>query len=534
MRRRIHSWTNVLVVGPALVMSLAMGCAATGSLTRGDVLRQYDAVAELNSGVDEARFRQSDLLASEQFQKTKDSLETAVKYARNAEKDKANKTAARGLEELNALNQMVTANRRVMEEVMTTRSRAQEQGASNLFATDFGKADMAFRKATRFLEQNRLREAEDLRPELIRVYADLELRALKEGLAAAAVESVSLARLAGADDYAPKTLEMAVQELKLATSVLDADRTRVDKSNAHASKAMWLARRAQEIAATAKWFDDQEFTDEDLVLWHQRQLQQIRQPATSKILPFDRSNAEVVATLRDDVASLVKSTQDLHKATKLSQAHIQDLEKQMTAQAFSRRQELATILRDHETQLTAIRSGSQSQIQQANTAAAQQVAELQKKLSSETAELEASVQRERQAEARYEEIRKMFGPEEADVLRQGANVMIRLKGFQFSSGESRIESENFSLLNKVLWALNIFPQGKVTVSGHTDSSGSPQDNLALSSKRAISVVDFLTTVGGYSAAQLTSEGRGEQEPIATNETSEGRATNRRIDVWIAN
>lgn len=491
-------------------------------------------MAQLNTGVADARARNSSLLAPEQFKKTVALLDTAIEKAQVGEKDKANDAASRGLEELLSLNQMVETNGRVMEEVMTTRARADEHGAPGLFNSDFKNADMALCEATRLLENNQHTEAADRRSALIQTYADLELRALKKGLAAAAADAISNAKQAGADDFAPKTLTLAAQELKLVTSVLEADRTQIEKSNAHAKKAIWLARRAQEITSTAKWFREQDFNSEDVILWYQGQLQQVRQPMTSGPLPFDRSNAEVITALREDVTSVVNSTHDLHKANRLSQKRIQYLEQQLTEQVIARRQELETILGEHEKQLSALRSGNQSQIQQAKIAATQQVAELQKKLSRETMELEEAARREREAQARYEDVRAMFGPEEAVVFRQGANVLIRMNGFQFRPGKSEIDSKNFPLLNKVLWALNIFPNGRVTVSGHTDSMGNTKNNLELSGERANGVAQFLTTVGGFSPTQLTVEGRGESEPIASNETPDGRAENRRIDVLIVN
>ncbi len=70
----------------------------------------------------------------------------------------------------------------------------------------------------------------------------------------------------------------------------------------------------------------------------------------------------------------------------------------------------------------------------------------------------------------------------------------------------------------------------VAVEGHTDSIGSAELNKVLSTKRAISVANYLAALaGGYQTGYL---GYGESRPIASNETTEGRAINRRVDLVV--
>jgi outer membrane protein OmpA-like peptidoglycan-associated protein len=72
---------------------------------------------------------------------------------------------------------------------------------------------------------------------------------------------------------------------------------------------------------------------------------------------------------------------------------------------------------------------------------------------------------------------------------------------------------------------------KVVIEGHTDSRGSEESNERLSKERAEAVRDYLVKQG-VSGAQLTAVGKGESEPIADNETAEGRANNRRVEIVI--
>ena len=517
-----------------LGMGIVAGCATTSSLTRTDVLGQYPEVARLDTGLADARARNAQLLAPTQYHKVDATLESAVELGRRADKVGAQRAAATGLEQLQVLNNLANQSFGVMEEVLGTRARAEEHGAASLFAEDFTNADKALRSAATLLEEGKQDEAAERRPELIRVYADLELRALQEGLVAAAEDAVARAKEADADDYAPKTLAQASQALNLARSVLEADRTEVDQSNAHAREAIWLARRAVQLTTMARMFEQADASREDILLWHQAQLQHVRAPANAARLPFDRANSEVVATLRTDITSLVQSTVDLRRANRLGQDRMEGLRTRRALEAETHREELRGLLVGYQAELAAIRGGTKSEIQRAEREAASQVADLQARLSDQARQREEDARREFEAQARFEHVRALFESREGDVYRKGEDVLIRLKGFQFRPGKSEIESTNFALLNNVVSAISIFPGGKVIVSGHTDSTGSTKTNLLLSQERAASVAEFLTTVGGVSAERLTSEGHGADEPVSSNETVEGRADNRRIDVSIVN
>ncbi|MEA3275608.1 MAG: OmpA family protein [Pseudomonadota bacterium] len=71
---------------------------------------------------------------------------------------------------------------------------------------------------------------------------------------------------------------------------------------------------------------------------------------------------------------------------------------------------------------------------------------------------------------------------------------------------------------------------QLTIVGHTDGVGSQDYNLGLGQRRADSTMDYLVTAGGLNPARIGTESRGKHDPVATNETDEGRAKNRRVEV----
>lgn len=130
-----------------------------------------------------------------------------------------------------------------------------------------------------------------------------------------------------------------------------------------------------------------------------------------------------------------------------------------------------------------------------------------------------------------DEARKVLSQDDALVYQQGKKLVFRLKRINFKSGTSTIPISSKPLISKVDSIIKKLDAEKVVVQGHTDSVGSAKVNKKLSAKRATSVAKYLFSLkGGY---KITFAGYGESAPIASNETSEGRATNRRVDLVIS-
>jgi OOP family OmpA-OmpF porin len=222
-----------------LLLSGLFGCATGGGLTRKDVLQQYENVGKLNTELTAAEGNGAELLAPEGFEEAKAKLEEAIQLAIDAKKDKADSVADEGLKTLDEVNKHMKETREVMAEVLETRDRSKAAGAPGLFSQEYEQLEKRLRKATNLIEQGRTDKAREARPELLDAYSDLELRALKKGSVEAAKAAIENAEQKEADDYAPKTLKLAEEEIKLVTSVLEADRTQVDKANAHAERVIW-------------------------------------------------------------------------------------------------------------------------------------------------------------------------------------------------------------------------------------------------------------------------------------------------------
>lgn len=120
----------------------------------------------------------------------------------------------------------------------------------------------------------------------------------------------------------------------------------------------------------------------------------------------------------------------------------------------------------------------------------------------------------------------------ATVERVGEGIVVTFdSGILFDVDSYSLKSETRNNLTKLSETMEKYDETQIKVLGHTDNTGTEKYNAALSKKRAASVNDYLVTKG-VAPTRLTDIGYGELDPIATNETLEGRELNRRVEIVI--
>ncbi len=136
------------------------------------------------------------------------------------------------------------------------------------------------------------------------------------------------------------------------------------------------------------------------------------------------------------------------------------------------------------------------------------------------AEFEAQLQAERDAHA--VEVERV----QEDILKLTMQSEV-----SFAVDSAHIKPGFEPTLQKVANIMYRYPETRIRVVGHTDSSGSESYNMALSQKRADAVAAYLRAEG-ISGQRLQTEGRGESEPRYSNDTADGRAANRRVELYV--
>lgn len=108
-------------------------------------------------------------------------------------------------------------------------------------------------------------------------------------------------------------------------------------------------------------------------------------------------------------------------------------------------------------------------------------------------------------------------------------IALLSKAIYFKTNSDQLKSESYRPLNEISDIMFEYPDSKFKIEGHTDSRGNDSYNLDLSKRRSKSVYQYLTKQG-ISSNRLSSQGYGEKNPIATNETEGGRQKNRRVEI----
>jgi outer membrane protein OmpA-like peptidoglycan-associated protein len=118
------------------------------------------------------------------------------------------------------------------------------------------------------------------------------------------------------------------------------------------------------------------------------------------------------------------------------------------------------------------------------------------------------------------------------VINRGSYLQVVMpEGILFATGSAAVSGAAQNDLYAVARNLNQYPNSRVEVVGHTDNTGSMALNMDLSQRRAQSVAGILAAAG-VSSGRLMASGAGYNQPIASNNTAEGRAQNRRVEILI--
>lgn len=131
---------------------------------------------------------------------------------------------------------------------------------------------------------------------------------------------------------------------------------------------------------------------------------------------------------------------------------------------------------------------------------------------------------------------KLINLEDVSITRESRGLLIRLSNrVLFNTGSDIIKGESLALLDTVAEVLKGIPNS-IRIEGHTDnvpiSTEKFPSNWELSTSRATNIVRYLTEKHGFQPARLSAIGYGEHMPVADNDSSEGKAQNRRVDIVI--
>ncbi len=314
--------------------------------------------------------------------------------------------------------------------------------------------------------------------------------------------SLRIARIALADRYAASTLAKAEQQLRNAEEVYA---RKSDKKSVIAA-----AREVVETAEEARVMAVKQKAEED---------------AQARVAAEKRAAEERAAKARADADAEVKRRQEADQAR--AQAETAKAEAvRMQQQAEKASQEAARQQQEAERQ--------KQEAEQARAAAqAQQQAAIQQQHAAE-AETEKARQAAAQAEAEKAQLRAQLLSQLNSILQtrdSARGLIVNMSDVLFDTGSSTLKPGAREKLAKISGILLAHPGLTLQIEGHTDSVGSDEFNQQLSERRADSVRDFLAEQG-VPASIITARGFGKTQPVASNDTPEGRQRNRRVELVV--
>jgi outer membrane protein OmpA-like peptidoglycan-associated protein len=452
-------------------------------------------VDSLAAEVQKAREADVPALAPNAFAAAAEALAAAqqdLQKGRNPER--VRERAQQGLASINKANAAAARARNAFASIVRTRADVLAAKPADYAPASWKKADERFRDAMSRFERGDADGAQRRAAESEVLMRESELEAIKNRVLGQARRLIAQAREAKVEQVAPRTLANAERLLAQADHEISRNRYDLSIPESLAREAEYEARHAsylaQLIREVLKKEKDKQHGLEALLLEYEGPLQKLA--------------VEVNTTARFD-GSAIAAMQTILEAV---QQRLQELTRT--------RQELE----DRNAEIAELKAQMQRLEERLGGISAERLA-LQRRV----AEHEA-------LRANVAAIERSFSPNEARVYRQGDDIVISLTGINFGVGRSTIAAASEPLLRKVQEAIQRFRNASIVVEGHTDSIGSDSQNLLLSQDRADAVKDWLVRNAGVNPERISSIGYGEARPVASNETAEGRARNRRIDLII--
>jgi outer membrane protein OmpA-like peptidoglycan-associated protein len=321
--------------------------------------------------------------------------------------------------------------------------------------------------------------------------------------------SVRIAHIAMADKYAAPTLAKAEQQLRNAEEIYS---RKSDKKSVIAA-----SREVVETAEEARVMAVKQKAEED---------------ANAKIAADKKAAEEREAKARADALAEVQRRQEAEQARQQAEA--------AKAEALRMQQEAQKAAAEAARQKAEAEKASAAALlqQQAAQAAADQAAKDRAAAQAQQAAAEAETQKARQASAQAEaekaQLRAQLLSQLNSILQtrdSARGLIVNMSDVLFDTGSFTLKPGAREKLAKISGIVLAHPGLSLQIEGHTDSVGGDDFNQQLSERRAVSVRDFLAEQG-VSPGSITARGFGKMQPVATNDTAEGRQRNRRVELVV--
>lgn len=511
---------------------IMMAVTAVALVASGDISAQdkslFDDLVTLR---DSAKVQQVPAFAPKAWKKAQQKFAEAEKDIRQGKSQKSlNKHVAEAREYTEIAIRATEVAKLTLQEYLSPRQKAIEAKAVILVPKLYQKAEIQFVKATGKVEsgdvKGGLKEARKSKP----LFDLAEIEAIRVDILGPADQLIKKATADDATKFALSTFDKAKSARTKANAIISADRYNRDEAAEEARRAEYEARHASNIGLSVRSLSRNDQAWEKLMLGYEIQMDRVGTSIGLEHLPFD--NGPLAAA-----DALINYVQNLQAENKQVSSQIGSLSSGLTEQlkasllsldvapAGDTPGELATQLQAAIGELLTQKAGLVEQLDSTQA----ELAQLAENFESVSGDLSGRLAREQ----KFKTAKTKLNPSEGEILFNSSNdIVLRLSGLSFAIGKSDIEDQHVELLGKVIEIIELFPEALLVIEGHTDASGEGAANVTLSEKRAFAVMQYLRQTLLIPANKIQSMGYGADRPVASNQTTGGRAKNRRIDIII--
>jgi outer membrane protein OmpA-like peptidoglycan-associated protein len=515
----------------ALLAPSSRGAAADRS--------KFDELAAL---MEKAVAQEVDVFAPKTWAKAHERTEAARKLLeRNRKQPEVDRAVAEARELADTAVKAAEVGKLSLQQYLDPRTRALAAKGPALAGALYQQAEQKFLEATAKVESGDVKGGLKKAAEAAPLFDAAEDAAIRVDILGAADKLIEKAVADDAPKFALSTLDAARAARARAADVLTKDRYNRTAAVKEAGRAEYEARHASNIALSVRSLNRNDQAWEKLMLLYEIQMNRLGGKMGVEYLPFDQgpiaatdSVLAFMAALESDAArardeKATTSAQLTGQMTQLRGSVTQQLQQVLARLSATTAETDPLKLAEAVDARVAALLEEKGSLSERAKAAELQLAELATEHQETAAELDSRLERER----RFDQVKQSLNPSEGEILQNATgDVVLRLRGLSFDVGKSDIKDEHVPLIEKVAGILKLYPDATYVVEGHTDASGEGAANQQLSERRAFALMQALRQNLSIPADRIKAIGYGSEKPIATNQTPEGRAANRRIDVLI--
>jgi OOP family OmpA-OmpF porin len=428
MKKRFRFLFLGLLVSLIVIWATTQVLAAT-SVNPGQQVSQLEA--DLNA----ARSKQVDVLSPGLFKDAQTAFMKAKRALdRGAKLTDIQEYVAEGNAILKQAEEIAQVSRTILGETNEARAKALKVGADQL-GEPYDEVENEYLKLTTAIERDNLSYAQEKAADVQAAFGDLEIMAIKNNAIGNARLMMAEADKARVKKIAPTAYSDALQALNDADAYIGQNPYAAETISQKAAHAEFMARRMMTISQNSQKF--KAMTPEGAAIYLESLLERLGQAMNTGDLR-DKNVDGQFSFLNDSAKRMKQETQSLEQDNQDYQARAATLEEQLgRLEGYASEQESA----------------------------------------------KQALAAEREFNEKFNVVQRFFRPDEAEVYKQGSQLVIRMRGIQFPSEQATLTPENYVLLSKVQQAIQTFGQPIVTIEGHTDTT---EGSDALRANQALS------------------------------------------------